>query len=784
MTAIAVGRARRPRAHSFTLADTAGSLVIVLVSLGLAAAAWWPVYEDARYIVMAAVTVLLGAALAVLGAVFRWPSFVVALVGAGLFLLVGVPLAIPSRAIAGLLPSLDGVTQLVAGVALGWKQLVTITLPVGAYQALLVPPFVLLLLCSIVAVTIALRAQQREFAAMPPVVVLIVGIAFGSSVAPVPSGLVLGLLGCSLLWLMWCRWRARRTAIAALASSSTEVSDDRTLRVLGDVGGRSLIGGIVVLAVASGAAVTAGALLPPSSAREVLRTVVDQPFDPHNYPSPLAAFRSYLRGATASQTEFTIIGLPAGARIRLATLDSYDGVVYSVGSARDDASSGVFVRIPSAVDQSAVHGTQFDYTVVVDGYSGVWVPTVGDLESVSIEGPAASDLSDGFGYNLTTGTAADSVPLGNGDAYTVRAVLPAQPPASALSSVTPGDASLPKLETVPDGVAAALDTWTQGAATPGQRLAAMLQAIQANGYVSHGLTPDEPASRSGHGADRITELVTAPQMIGDGEQYSVLAALMARQLGFPARVVFGFEPQAGSGQVSVTGSDVAAWIEVDTAEYGWIDVDVTPPVRPIPPAQPQDPSKVARPQSIVPPPPDASDQHQQQSAPESTHDIPPAIDPVLAAIIAVAKVLGWVVLGLAIVLAPFALVIAAKARRRRLRRTAPTPLQRIRGGWDEFADTALDHGYAPPPNATRNEVAALVGAMPGRVLAAVADRAVFAPESSDPMDADRVWDTVTELRAALDLGRSRRQRILSLISVRSLGGYSVRKLFRRQGEST
>ena len=32
-------------------------------------------------------------------------------------------------------------------------------------------------------------------------------------------------------------------------------------------------------------------------------------------------------------------------------------------------------------------------------------------------------------------------------------------------------------------------------------------------------------------------------MIGDAEQYSVTAALMARELGFPARVVIGFVPQ-------------------------------------------------------------------------------------------------------------------------------------------------------------------------------------------------------------------------------------------------
>jgi hypothetical protein len=75
----------------------------------------------------------------------------------------------------------------------------------------------------------------------------------------------------------------------------------------------------------------------------------------------------------------------------------------------------------------------------------------------------------------------------------------------------------------------------------------------------------------------------------------------------------------------------------------------------------------------------------------------------------------------------------------------------------------------------------VVGTLPSRVLAAVADRAVFAPDDADPADADRVWDAVGELRASLDQGLTRRQRLMALVSLRSLGGYSVRGLFRRTG---
>ena len=72
----------------------------------------------------------------------------------------------------------------------------------------------------------------------------------------------------------------------------------------------------------------------------------------------------------------------------------------------------------------------------------------------------------------------------------------------------------------------------------------------------------------------------------------------------------------------------------------------------------------------------------------------------------------------------------------------------------------------------------MVGTLPSRVLAAVADRAVFSPDEPEPADADHVWDAVAELRAVLDGNVNRRGRIKALISLRSLGGYSVRNLLK------
>ncbi|MEO8093759.1 MAG: transglutaminase-like domain-containing protein, partial [Pseudolysinimonas sp.] len=560
-------RRRRP-AVGFVLINT----LLLWLATGLAAVALWPIYQDTGFILLVAVTTALGTIVAILGAVFRWKSFVVILVSFGVLVLAGVPLAVPDEAVAGFLPSWQGVINLLSGVALGWKQLLTIALPVGDYQALLVPAFVMVLTSTIVSLSIALRAKWGELAVLPPIAMFVAAIAFGPEAVPWPVPAALGMLAVVLLWLIWRRFRRRRESIRSLTRSTDA---PRSAELGSGVGARNLLAGAALLGVAAAASIGAATVLPPVGDRDVLRTAIEQPFDPRDYPSPLSGLRRYLRDDRAAATLFTVAGLPKNARIRIATLDSYDGVVYAVGSDKVDSASGSFVRIPAGVDQSATDGTPVQLTVTVGDYQGVWLPTVGLFESVSFGGERSGHLRDAFYYNDVSGTAAVIGGLSSGDSYHLDAVVPSQPTEQQLGGVTPGSAVVPRLGELPNELALNLDAYVEGISDPGARLVAALTGLKAEGYISHGLAADEPPSRSGHAADRITELFTAPRMIGDAEQYAVAAALMARQLGFPARVVFGFV-HAGSGSgaggdgVPIRGDDVTAWIEVNTAEYGWV----------------------------------------------------------------------------------------------------------------------------------------------------------------------------------------------------------------------
>jgi hypothetical protein len=190
----------------------------------------------------------------------------------------------------------------------------------------------------------------------------------------------------------------------------------------------------------------------------------------------------------------------------------------------------------------------------------------------------------------------------------------------------------------------------------------------------------------------------------------------------------------------------------------------------VPPKQPDQPTQITRPQTNVQPPVDDTPA-QPDDPPQAQVDKSntPQPNPVLDALIAVLTIVGWTVLGLAVLSAPFLAVLAAKWRRRALRRRAPTSVERIAGGWREFADTAVDHGYDPPPAATRKEFAGTIGGSRASALAAVADRAVFSPIAPTQEEADTVWKAVDELRGQLGKRDTRWKRMLAAVSLRSLG---------------
>lgn len=763
--AVRVRRTARRRARRVAPLRLVGATLVVWLLVAVASVTWWPVYRDTSMVVAGAAAVVVGTLVAVLGASFRLSSPVVGLATVAGFALVGVPAAVPSET-DGVLPTGTGLVDLFAGVALGWKQLVTISLPVGSYEALLVPYFATTLVVTVTSVSVATRASRQELGAIAPFVLFVAGVVVGPTRLDTSVLTAVVLAGVALVWALTARHARRAVAVASTIGARVPVL--RSVVRPAFVGTGTIVAAAVV-------ATGLGLVAPPSVGRTVARSDVVKPFDPRDYVSPLSGFRAYEERSAADQAQLRVSGLPAGGFVRIATLDTYDGVVFRVGGSDGASGSGTFQRVPTNVDVRGVRGETVRVGVTVDGYRGVWLPTVGDLERVTFSGRRAEQERSAFFYNRSTGTAAVLGGVSDGTSYDLTAVLPDQPDQAELADARPGSATVPTPRGVPDAVRDTVEASTDDADSDGAKLVAMLEYLKRTGYVSHGVG-DDRASRSGHGADRITELLTSPLMVGDQEQYAAAAALMADQLGFPARVVLGFTEGGDSGSgttdtdgtTTFRGSDVTARIEVDTAQWGWVMLNPNPIVRKIPDAQQETPKPVTRPETVVPPPPAEQQDQDQQAPPQSDRNTPPVQPLWLQVLLAV---LPWVigVLGVvALVLLPFGIIVLVKRIRRRRRRRAPSPRGRVVGAWDEYRDALLDRGHHVAGAATRRESVAGAPGDGGTGLAALADRAVFGPNDVDGATADRMWSATEDAIASLRVGRTRRERFRAAVSLRSL----------------
>ena len=759
-------RAPRPAAQAATIEPrvlaldlTAAALLLAVSIVGFA-----PTFDSPQYLVAGVGGLALGLALAWAGG--RWRLGVLSLAGAtiGAYIVFGGALALPHTALLGVVPTLETLQQLALGTITSWKQLLTTVPPVAASDGHLVVPFILTLVGAVLTGSLALRARHGAWALLPALAVLVATILLGVAqpAAPLVQGIVFAVV--ATVWLALRRaWDHDRAAVRIESAGASDAGAVRSSRT------RRLVAGGIVLAVASAAGIATAAVATPP--RYILRDFIVPPFDITDYPSPLQFFRGYVRD-DADKTLFTVTGLPKDGRVRLATMDTYDGIVYNVS---DDGagSSSAFTPIRSNMSPGAT-GTAATLRIEIGDLSGVWVPDVGAVRDFTFDGPRASELARTTHFNDATGTAVAPAGLATGDAYTIDTLIPDLPSDTALADVPFAALKMPKQTGIPEKIADIASKATASADTPIERARALESYLHTQGFFSHGLG-DDVVSLSGHGANRITSLFGGDQMVGDDEQYAVAMALMATQLGMPARVVMGWHadekhPQDGP-TLTATGGNLHAWVEIAFQGYGWVPFDPTPDEDNKPNDQSTKPKANPKPQVLQPPPP------AQQPA-----DLPPAIaenrdqdDEQAADLSWLGPVLlyGGLTLGILLLLAaPFIVMGVIKGVRRARRRNAERTADRISGGWDELVDSAVDLRAPVAIGATRAESALVVGSTfdEPRVtqLATRADVDVFGPGDPAPEDVDAFWREVDEIVGQMRGSTTVWQRLRARLSVRSL----------------
>lgn len=750
-------------------------LLAVAVLIGSAIVGFGPTFAGPAYLFAGFGALVLGLAIAVAGAVWRWGALLIAAAVIVAYVLFGGVLAARHTTMFGFIPTLSTLEQLATGVVFSWKQYLTSLAPLAAGDSFLVVPYLSTLVIATVTASIALRARRAGWALLPAGVFLVFVIAFGMTrtALPIVQGTVFA--ATAVAWLAYRRSLiVRQDSILAGSTSSGS-------------GMRRVVAGAAVLAVAVGIGAAASAVAAPTGPRYVLRDAVIPPLDLREYPSPLQSFRGLVR-EYKDDVLFTVDGLPEGARVRLATLDAYDGIVYNV--ARDGAgASASFTRLGDGIAPT-VEGTEATLTVTLEALEGVWLPDAGYLTSVSYEGDRAEELRRSTFYNRSSGVAVVTAGLRSGDTYTVETVIPASPTSEALTDAAAAPLSLPRAKDVPEAVPQVAGDLASGATTAYGQAAALAKELSEKGYFSHGLE-GEAYSRSGHGSERLQQLLASEQWVGDDEQYATAMALMAAGLGLPARVVMGFYPEnARAGTLAVTGDDLHAWVEIAFDEVGWVTFDPTPPEDQVPTDQQTEPQKELQPQTLQPPPPVQENVEIPPDVPEDEgDDKEPNADagPWLAILGMAAAGLGVI----AILLAPFLAIVALKIRRRRQRRSRPATADRISGAWEEAVDTAHDLGTALPATGTRRESAAhLAEVFDAPAAVAVAERAdarVFGPGEPNDADVDQMWTEVDELVGGMRGTVGPWRRLRSRVSLRSLrspaGGRAPRSSRRREGDN-
>ncbi|MFQ4149697.1 transglutaminaseTgpA domain-containing protein [Arthrobacter sp. LAPM80] len=717
---------------------------VLLVLLGIAVLGFGPTFgHDLRYLVAGFGAIVLGLGVAAAGV--RWRLGLITMVGLGfvVYMLFGSALAASNEAILGIIPSLASLRGLLLGIMLSWKQLLTLAPPVGIGVEVMVVPYLSAFVCAVVAGTLAWRLRSAYWAMLPVLVLFVTAILFGTAEVFLPvlrgSLLSVGAIG----WLAYRQELLRReTAVAISANQPVQDAAGARTSLLRRIG---LAAGVIAIA----GAVTMGAApaLTTSSSREVLRDTVIPPPELHELPSPLTKFRDYVKNEKDTVL-FDVQGLPKNGRVRVAAMDNYDGVVFNV----DPNSSASFAPIgdPKSLNHGGT-GTGADVGLVIDGYAGVWIPSLS--VPLSLRYTSAQGATPTLYLNKESGTALNLSGVAKGDSYSMEAEFPGVD-ANKLAGSGFGSVRLPTLENVPPVVGTKANDIIGEADTPLKKVQALEGALQREGKFSNGLDGQTP-SNSGHSAARITKLLSGKEMVGDDEQYASAMVLMARHLGIPARVVMGFyldekDPNNGASTVQLKGSDVHAWVEVNFAGLGWVPFNPTPDKDHVPsPPEPQNASK-PKPQVLQPPPP-----------PQEPADLPPDSAPdaldtdgkknnqdeMFGAIL---MVIGVAAIPVAVIALPLILIVALKTRRRKRRHRAGLPTDRLGGGWSEVLSVATDLGAPLEGKGTRREMAVLLhGAFPesqatNALLAERADAAIFGPGQPSEDDVATYWQNVEQ----------------------------------------
>jgi transglutaminase-like putative cysteine protease/heme exporter protein D len=675
-------------------------------------------------------------------------------------------------------PTAASLRELTAGLTEGWADLLTMSLPVPVQPRLLV---------AVLALTWAAAALGAEFAhrsrssVAPVVPALLFEVAVLGFAAPRRGGSVWPAVGLTVAVLVVLLVHANRATV--LERSRREDDDDdafdspRPVSVDRSAERWTLLGVPIVAttALVAGLAVTR---VP----------AVRDPFDPRRFrdlevvgvdtPNPLDGLKAELTltpEAPPIRFRFAADDNPdspdAVDRVRLTVLDRFDGAGWS--------SSGTFARsgptLPAVDPASGPDGETVRVTqrVTIEALAGPWLPAADRPISLGFAGSTPGlGVDDDTGVVIVTDAGLDGL------TYTVVSDVPRRSRvgrATTESGMTQDDAALTAVAGMPVGLrqlAQRLAEPSPTDTTPYARLVRLQDAL-VNGY---GYSEDVP---SGSSYARLSRFLDADRA-GYAEQFAAAFAVMARSLGYPTRLVYGYlvtDTAPGGAAVrltDITSRQAHVWPEVLLAEGVWVPFEPTPPhnATAAPRAEAPDDARAA---GLV-----TGEAAASGGGTAGTGGTTPADDgPVDHPLLSTPALAAYTLLATVVLLAMLLLVM--KRLRRRRRRRAPSTAEQVLGAWAEVTDRLLEAGVEVDPAMTAREVVAvsapLVPATATARLGAMVPHvtvALYSPEPPTPQGAAEMWDLADRFGGEVLDGRPWYSGIVARLNPRPLLGRRTR----------
>lgn len=619
-------------------------------------------------------------------------------------------------------------------------------------------------------------------------------------------------VGAALAMLLatWTAWatRATRTAHAASLARGVQASHGSRKGPSG-VRTRARFSALTVMVALPLAVTTVLGLAVPQH-RLTLRDRYEPPLTIDAMGSPLSGMRAVIRDHRQDPL-LTVTGLPEGTPVRLAVMDRFDGMVWNLSDGGSATSSGEFRRSSGTVGgggarhmASDAGGEAFTATFTLhDGMPDHWLPIAGTVQRITfrngVNGNAGDRAAASLYVNGEGSAALLAGGLSPGLSYAVSGTLAPRPGSQALARAQAGTVPQPQARDVPESVGTFARTLAGGESRAGAAADRLASSLARTGWFSHGLEGEYP-SPPGHGSHRLRMLLDGDAMVGNSEQYASAMALMARELGLPSRVAYGFRKreaasasqdesatgsaQPASGQaedphanrstdpavahsgpvhsVTFTGNDIAAWTEINLEGYGWVAFHPTPSESKVPDdsvrASPPDPRTLVR-----QPPAPLVDPLRERTRPNGQSSVtgdeaaPPPDDgtDAMAGLRRVIVAVAWFGSPLWAVLAAIGLILAVKALLLARARRRGTPRQRIAAGWRAVCALAVPCGarlspHGTAPDQARSIAAALhIDPQPFVELARRADHAAFSGESVNARAARSYWKAADAARRSM-----------------------------------